>query len=244
MFLLHIFIKRRIIKTGNIRESKGVNVKKVIIACIALVLLSVLAIASINGYVKKAGGENIVSLQQAKTLENIDCIIVLGCLVKEDGNPSNMLSDRLKCALNLYTNGVAPKVIMSGDHGQKDYDEVNTMKKVAIAAGVDAENIFMDHAGFSTYESMYRAKEIFRAKRIVVVTQKYHLYRALYIAKQLGLEAYGVDAEYNVYRGQFYRELREILARCKDFVKAIFKPLPTFLGEEIPVSGNGNVTND
>ena len=102
----------------------------------------------------------------------------------------------------------------------------------------------MDHAGFSTYESIYRAKEIFKAKKVVIVTQKYHLYRALYIANQLGLEAYGVGSDPRKYVGATYRELREILARDKDFIKCIFKPEPTYLGETISVSGNGNATND
>ena len=102
----------------------------------------------------------------------------------------------------------------------------------------------MDHAGFSTYESIYRAKEIFNVKKIIIVTQKYHLYRALYIANQLGIEAYGVGSDPRQYVGATYREAREILARDKDFVKCIFKPKPTYLGETIPVSGNGDITND
>ena len=102
----------------------------------------------------------------------------------------------------------------------------------------------MDHAGFSTYESIYRAKDIFQAKKVVIVTQKYHLYRALYIANRLGLEAYGVGADPRQYVGATYREIREILARDKDFIKCIFKPEPTYLGDTIPVSGNGDITND
>ena len=133
---------------------------------------------------------------------------------------------------------------MSGDHGRKEYDEVNIMKNYAIQKGISSENIFMDHAGFSTYESIYRAKEIFKAKKVIIVTQKYHLYRALYIANQLGIKAYGVGADPRQYTGAIYRELREILARDKDFVKCIFKLEPRFLGDTITVSGNGDITND
>ena len=133
---------------------------------------------------------------------------------------------------------------MSGDHGRDEYDEVNIMKDYAIEKGIPSESIFMDHAGFSTYESIYRAKEIFQAKKVVIVTQKYHLYRALYIAKKLGLEAYGVGADPREYRGAFYREVREIIARNKDFIKCILKPKPTYLGSVIPISGNGDITND
>lgn len=155
-----------------------------------------------------------------------------------------MLEDRLKEGILLYNNEVSDKIIMSGDHGREEYDEVNTMKKYAIENGIPSENIFMDHAGFSSYESIYRAKEIFNAKKVVIVTQKYHLYRALYIANQLGLEAYGVGADPRQYVGAIYREAREILARNKDFIKCIFKPEPTYLGDTIPVSGNGDITND
>ena len=91
---------------------------------------------------------------------------------------------------------------------------------------------------------MYRAKEIFQAKKVIIVTQEYHLYRAIYIAQQLGMEAYGVHADYRTYMGQFMRDCREILARCKDFAMTVFRPKPTYLGDPIPISGNGDVTND
>lgn len=124
------------------------------------------------------------------------------------------------------------------------YDEVNAMKQFAIDEGISSSDIFMDHAGFSTYESIYRAKEIFEADSVVIVSQEYHLYRAIYIAEQLGIKAYGINADYRIYGGEKYREAREILARTKDFFKTIFKPESTFLGEVISVSGDGNITND
>ena len=133
---------------------------------------------------------------------------------------------------------------MSGDHGQKDYNEVKAMKQKAMDAGISSEDVFMDHAGFSTYESIYRARDVFLAERVLIVTQEYHLYRALYVARSLGLEAEGVAADLRPYRGQRYYDLREVLARCKDFAMCIFKPLPTYLGEAIPVSGSGDQTND
>ena len=202
------------------------------------------SVICMNAWVRHVGGENIIKPSNAENLEDVDCIIVLGCQVKENGKPSDMLADRLKRGIALYKNGAAPKIIMSGDHGRRGYDEVNTMKNVALDAGITSRDVFMDHAGFSTYESIYRAKEIFNADKIIVVTHDYHLYRALYIAKQFGIEAYGVNSDYRTYLGQTNREIREILARCKDFVKCIFKPEPTFLGEVIPVSGDGNATND
>ena len=221
--------------------------KILIITLIVLAFFSVIGIVSVfgvNAYVKHIGGKNIITPEDVTELKDVDCIIVLGCQVKDNGNPSDMLADRLTRGIELYKQGAAPKIIMSGDHGQKEYDEVNTMKQVAIDADVPSNDIFMDHAGFSTYESVYRAKEIFEADKIIIVSQEYHLYRALYIAKQLGIEAYGVNSDYHTYWGQSNREAREILARCKDFVKTIFKPEPTYLGETIPVSGDGNITND
>jgi len=135
-------------------------------------------------------------------------------------------------------------LLMSGDHGRKEYDEVNVMKQFAIDRNIASEHIFMDHAGFSTYESLYRAKYIFKADKIIIVTQKYHLYRALYIADKLGIKAYGVASDPRKYAGQRSRDLREVLARGKDFVYLILKPEPTYLGKTIAISGNGDLTND
>ena len=220
------------------------------ILCIALMMCMILAVIGassifgLNAYVKSVGGGNILRPEDAKMLEDVDCILVLGCLVKDDGVPSDMLADRLKRGIELYEQGAAPKILMSGDHGRADYDEVNAMKRVAVDAGVPSSDVFMDHAGFSTYESVYRAKEVFGADKIIIVTQEYHLYRALFIAESLGVEAYGVNADLRTYRGQTARDVREILARCKDFGNTIFKPEPTYLGEMIPIGGNGDLTND
>lgn len=219
-------------------------IKRIAITCLALVLFGAAFVFGINAWVVHSGGKYILAPEDAATLENIDCILVLGCGVREDGTPSHMLEDRLRRGVELYKAGAAPKLIMSGDHGRTDYDEVNTMKQYAIDAGVPSEDIFMDHAGFSTYESMHRAQSIFCAEKILIVTQEYHLYRAIYAARALGLEAYGVACDYRTYSGQTYRDIREILARDKDFFTAIFHPKPTYGGETIPVFGNGDLTND
>jgi vancomycin permeability regulator SanA len=129
----------------------------------ALIIFSALTIFALNTYVMTSGGQYIITPEAAEKLEDIDCIIVLGCLVYDDGTPSDRLADRIQGGIDLYCRGVAPKIIMSGDHGREDYDEVGAMKRTAIVAGVPSSDIFMDHAGFSTYESIYRAKEIFGA---------------------------------------------------------------------------------
>ena len=215
-----------------------------IIIAVSVILVVLLSVFSVNYCVKSISSKKIISPEKITEINNADCIIILGCGVKFNGQPSMMLADRLERGIDLYKQGVAPKIIMSGDHGQIEYDEVNTMKQFAIDKNIPSEDIFMDHAGFSTYESMYRAKEIFKAQSIVIVSQEYHLYRAIYLAEKLGIEAYGVNADYRLYGGEKYREAREILARFKDFFKTVFKPEPTYLGETIPVSGNGNITND
>lgn len=197
----------------------------------------------INDYVVLSTKNRIITIEEAKTINDIDCIIVLGAGIRVDG-PSLLLEDRLIRGIELYNENVSNKIIMSGDHGKRNYDEVNIMKDYAIEKGIPSKDIFMDHAGFSTYDSMYRAKKIFNAKKVIIVTQQYHLPRALFIARKLGLDAYGVASEGNNYSGQKYRDIREFLARNKDFVKTIFKPKSKYLGEEIPLSSNGDITND
>ena len=211
---------------------------------LTLCVLCGLTVLGTNIAVKASVKGKILSSQEAAQLQDVDCILVLGCGVRDDGTPSAMLEDRLKRAVELYQMGASAKLLMSGDHGESDYDEVATMKAFAVNAGIASEDIFMDHAGFSTYESMYRAKEIFQVRKVIIVTQAYHLHRAIYIAQKLGLEAYGVAADYRSYSGQSSREVREVLARTKDFVTCLFKPEPTYLGETIPIWGNGDLTND
>lgn len=211
-----------------------------------LVLLAVIAAAFpflINAYVKGETKPYLVDEKKAAEL-NAECILVLGAGLKPDGTPNHMLRDRLDKGLELYHAGVAPKLLLSGDNGQERYDEVNAMKQYILDKGVPAEDIFMDHAGFSTYESMYRARDIFHVKRAVVVTQEYHQYRALYAGRRLGIDVYGVSSVERTYSGQTYREIREILARTKDFIKLILQPEPTYLGEAIPISGNGLLSHD
>lgn len=217
--------------------------KKIIMYVVIFTIILLIILFLINIFIVYKTNKNVILFNEAKDLGDIDCILVLGAGIKQ-GKPSDMLEDRLIQAINLYKNGISKKIIMSGDHGSQNYDEVNLMKKYAIDQGVPSEDIFMDHAGFSTYESMYRAKEVFKVNTVIVVTQKYHQYRAIYIAKELGLDAYGVSSDLRKYQKQTYREIREIAAREKDFFKCFFKPSPTYLGEEIPVTGNGDITND
>lgn len=207
--------------------------------CFGVLLLSLLLI---NAYVL---GETKAQIKTAETLGDFDpdCILVLGAGVWANDVPSPILKDRLDKAIELSKLGLETTLLMSGDHGQVDYDEVNVMKAYAIDQGLNSEDIFMDHAGFSTYESLARAKYIFGVKKVIIVTQKQHLYRALYIAKALGLEAIGIPAQEIAYGGDFLRDIRESLARVKDVFTAMIKPMPV-LGDFIPIEGNGDITND
>jgi len=222
------------------------NWKKTII-CVVIIgacflILGGLACLGINMYVRSVVSERILTVEEASELD-ADCILVLGSGIKLDGTPGKVLTDRLDKSLVLYEQGTSEKLLMSGDHGRINYDEVNAMKDYAMERGVPSEDVFMDHAGFSTYESMYRAAAIFEVEKTVIVTQKYHLYRSVYNALSMGIDAYGVASDLESYKGSFSREIREFLAIAKDFVYCIFQPKPTYLGEVIPVSGNGDLTN-
>lgn len=216
--------------------------KRILIVCAALALAGIAAVSAINIGMYISGSRQLRT--EDDSFDKADCIMVLGCQVKADGSLSHMLEDRLKRGVALYKAGAAPKLLMSGDHGQVSYNEVAAMKQYAIDQGVPSEDIFMDHAGFSTYESVYRARDIFQVERIIIVSQEYHLYRALHIANALGLECWGVASDYRTYSGQSMRDLREVLARVKDFGLGIFQPKPTYLGDPIPISGSGDTTND
>ncbi len=217
--------------------------KALLIAAAALVLLALILGLGPDLAIAAAARSRMVSPREAAGF-GADCILVLGAGLLPDGQPGPMLTERIQTGVDLYTAGVAPKLIMSGDHSRPDHDEVNAMKDAALARGVPSEDVFMDHAGFSTYDSLYRAGAVFGVKKVVIVTQAYHLPRSLWIARALGLEAVGVACDTQRYGWQFFRDVREILARDKDFFKCLLKPLPRCLGEAIPITGSGDVTND
>lgn len=212
----------------------------------ALVILLILALPFLVNAVVTVGASPYIKDVDNIDIQDADCIIVLGALVYNDrGALSPVLKDRVDTAIDLYNKGVSSRLLMSGDHGRESYDEVNSMLNYASKQGISPKVIFLDHAGFSTYESMYRARDIFQCKKVVIVTQKYHLYRAVYDARALGLDAYGVAADRQDYGNLLKTQaVREFLARCKDFVYAIFQPKPTYLGDAIPIFGDSSPTHD
>ncbi len=223
-------------------KTKPSKKKRVLRTLAVLMLLAVLLPLATSYYVMASTENQIITLEEAADL-NADTILVLGARVWDNGQPSGILKDRINTGVDLYEAGASERLLMSGDHGQDEYDEVNAMKDFAIEQGVAPSVIFMDHAGFSTYESLYRARDIFQVKTVVIVTQTYHLYRALYIARALGLDAYGVSCDRRDYNPYILFSVREIFARCKDFLYSIFQPLPTYLGDVIPITGDGSATN-
>jgi SanA protein len=166
--------------------------------------------------------------------------IVLGARVYPSGRLSSMLEDRVLTAVELYKQGKVERILVSGDHGQPDYDEVNAMKDFLVEQGVSAEDIFLDHAGFDTFDSMYRAKEVFHVDSAVIVTQEFHLPRAVYIARGLGLDAYGVAADRQPYASIVYNKAREWPARAKSFLSVHFGGQPTYLGDPIHITGDAS----
>ncbi|MGN0721153.1 MAG: vancomycin high temperature exclusion protein [Anaerovoracaceae bacterium] len=223
---------------------------KMLLAIIVIAMIAGLACILINSRVVRTTEDKIAYTVRGEVeiksfavdnLKNFDadCIMVLGCGIEDEETPSPMLKDRLDVGIELYKQGAAPKILLTGDNGTEQHNEIHVMLKYTKEAGVPEKDIFCDHAGFSTYESMYRAGSIFNAERVIVVTQTYHQYRALYIGDKLGLEVMGVASDQQTYFGQRFRESREILARIKDFFKSILRSKPTYGGEVIPISGSG-----
>lgn len=222
--------------------------KKLMKLAIILGAIAAAAIAAffiINSVVIGEAGRYVYSIDDIGKLEKADCVLVPGAKVYGDESLSLILKDRVDCAIEVYNAGKADKLLFSGDHGQTDYDEVNAMMDYAISKGVPEEDIFLDHAGFSTYESIYRARDVFCVNSVIIVTQKFHVSRAVYIARSLGLDAAGVNSDPRVYSNAASDAIRESLARVKDFFTVnVFLPKPKYLGDAIPIFGDSGETHD
>lgn len=170
--------------------------------------------------------------------------IVLGARVYPSGRLSPMLQDRTLTAVDLYKAGKVERILVSGDHGRPEYDEVNAMKDFLVEHGVPAQDIFLDHAGFDTFDSMYRAKDVFEVDNAIIVTQDFHLPRSIYIARGLGIDAYGVSADRQPYASIVYNKAREWPARAKSFLSVHFGGKPTYLGDPVPITGDATKSWD
>ena len=200
----------------------GVKMKKIFKYILIVLIVIILVPVIINFYVILSTKNRIVS-GDSELLTDIDYIVILGAGIRR-GKPSPMLEDRLKTGISLYNNDISNKILITGDHMNDDYDEDTVMKNYLLEHGIPEEDIITDNYGISTYDSIYRVKNVYKSNKVVIVSQRYHLYRALFLSDNLDLESYGVEANLRYYYGQWYREIREILARNKDFIKGIIKP--------------------
>ena len=189
-----------------------------------------------------SGASNIAI--DCRQLETYPVGLVLGARAYNDNQVSPVFSDRLITAADLYNEGKIEKIIVSGDHGTISYDEVTAGRNFLLDQGVSGDDIFLDHAGFDTYDSVYRAQEIFKAPRVLIITQRFHLPRALYFAEERDFSALGCVADKQNYENLNYFENREILARVKGWLESFFKVKPKYLGEPIDLQGSGKATWD
>lgn len=222
---------------------KNKTLKVTLIAIVVLLVSALVFVCVSNIFVVKSAEDYVLSFDEACDIGEVDCIIILGAAVTESGVMSRVLEERVSMGAKLYNAGVSTRILASGDHSRENYNEVGAMKEHLINSGIDENVIFTDHAGFDTYDSMYRARDIFQAKKVIIVTQQFHISRAVFIARSLGLEAYGVasDVNYRYFRPK--TELREIAARTKYVFDAIFKPKPKYLGEAIPIWGEASLSD-
>ena len=212
-----------------------------LIAVGIIVVLAGLAVLVPNLIITRSAHDFIV--QTPEDAPRAQCAIVLGARVYPDGTPYPMLADRLETGVRLYQLGKVDKLLLSGDHGQTTYDEVNVMLDYVLARGVPEEDVFTDHAGFDTYDTMYRARDVFQVESALIVTQDFHLSRSVYTARALGLEATGVVADLQAYFNETRNEAREILARANAVLQLhVTHPGPKYLGPVIPITGDGRAT--
>jgi SanA protein len=187
-----------------------------------------------------ARGDSAASLD---AVPHAQAALVLGAQVKPDGTPSAMLADRIAAAAELYEAGKVDKLLLSGDHGRWSYDEVGTMREALLARGIPAEDVFTDHAGFDTWDSAQRARRVFGVGSVIVVTQRFHMSRALYAAHRAGLDATGYAADRRDYGRVMARlRVREALARVKVVADRVTGADPRFLGPRVPIDGDGRVS--
>lgn len=215
--------------------------RRLVLGLIACALVSALLVALVNARVLGRG--NAKARASIEELDAAPVAIVLGAGVRRDGTPSHALEDRLAQAVELHRTGKVRKLLLSGDRRERRYDETSSMKRWVLEHGVPPDDVFCDHAGFSTYDTMARAKQVFGITRAIVVTQRFHLGRALYTAEVLGIEAQGAPCDRRTYRKSAWFELRELGSRAKAFAQAeLLHSPPRVLGPPISLEGDGRAT--
>ncbi len=218
-------------------------VRKILLIFAALIVLMLLVIAAaactswrLHEQVIEEADEFIY--EDLEHVPQSTVVIVPGARVYADGTPSAALEDRLRCALDLYARGRVQRVLVSGDHGQREYDEVNAMHTWLVDRGVLVDDVFLDHAGFRTFDTMVRAAQVFQVESAVVCTQRFHQHRSVYLGRRAGLELVGMVADRRQYARAHADARRETLARVKAGIDVRLPWAgPRYLGEPIPITG-------
>ncbi|MBP9761354.1 MAG: YdcF family protein, partial [Candidatus Magasanikbacteria bacterium] len=157
--------------------------------------------------------------------------LVFGAGLRPNGTPSDALRDRVLSAVDLYQAQKVQKLLMTGDNSLINYDEVSAMKKLAVDMEVPEDDVVLDYAGFDTYDSCYRARDIFGLSQIIAVSQEFHLPRVVFTCQSLGIDTVGYVADKQPYISARFWRVRESLARVKAWAEVkILKPEPKFLG--------------
>jgi len=170
--------------------------------------------------------------------------IVPGARIWDDGQPSMILEDRLQAALELHRAGKVRRILVSGDHSRTEYDEVNAMRRWLVDRGVPSDDVFMDHAGLRTLDTMQRAARVFGVRAAIVCTQDFHLARALYLARDAGIDAVGFVADRRAYPQAVHDQVRETLATAAAVLDVAFGRGPRFLGPRVDLDGDARATHD
>lgn len=211
---------------------------------LVLVLVFVLLLIILfTNYTIKSESSGFI-FKDTSAIKEAQAALVLGASVKPNKEMSDVFRDRVDTAIKLYNEKKVSKIIISGDHGKKYYDEVSAAKKYILEKNIPPEDVFLDHAGFDTYDSVYRAKYIFKAQSIVIVTQDFHLPRAIFIARRLGHNVQGLSADLHSYSGINFMRNREIFANVKAYFDILLNEKSEFLGPQIDLNGSGVVTWD
>lgn len=227
----------------NYRKLKEkITCKRILTLIFKMGVLVLFFVFGLNYYIYSSTKSSIYS--DTNKVSKSYTALVLGAKVYRNGNLSVILQDRVNTALDLYQSKKITRFLLSGDHGKSNYDEVNLMKDYLIKKGVPKQDIFLDHAGFDTYDSVYRAKHIFNVTEIVIVTQHFHVKRAVYIAKSLGLKVQGFTADKHQYGIAKKMVLRESLANVKAFLELLFHKKPKYLGSIIDIKGDSSLSYD
>jgi vancomycin permeability regulator SanA len=216
---------------------RHIFLRKVVIAFFITAIALALFIIVANLIVMVPSNGKIFSLTNSEIPTDADTIIVLGCGVKRNGEPSDMLYDRLKTASMVAALCPDAKVLLTGDHHRENYDEIAVMKRVIIELGVDESRLDYDGYGLNTYDSMFRAASMYDVHKAIIITQRFHLPRAIYTACNYGIDAYGVEADIRSYLGIVYNNMRELPARTKDLIINMLRTNPT-MGNSVSPDAN------